>query len=357
TREDFEEFKVTVKLPFRKNENFCGRDAILEQLHHVLHPSNAPGNISGRKTAILYGMGGVGKSQIALEYAQRDRFSHGYTSIFWIDADNSSRTNESAVVVMEQLVAHYAKKWHSSPDFAEIANSLGIPGKIDDSGRLTQGATETALEAFHGWLRKQENRDWLLLIDNKDKVEVGDLDKLLPTCNWGSVIITSRLSNLRRYGKCIEIVGLEGETGLELILKSSGISQQSLDESEIAEAKKIVAALGELPLALDQAAAYVCSKQITFSAYRKKLNELAMNVTFKTDLSELSLSSYKTSVFTTWELSFQELCDDARRLLLLCAFLSNDDIPEELFRRGKKAVDWILEGMFRKTCLLLKSVH
>ncbi|KAL7268124.1 hypothetical protein RUND412_009268 [Rhizina undulata] len=343
TREDFEEFKVTVKLPFRKNENFCGRDAILEQLYHVLHPSNASGNISGRKTAILYGMGGVGKSQIALEYAHRVRFSRGYTSIFWIDAENSSRTDKSAIEVMKQLVAHYAKKWHSSPDFAEIANSLGIPGKIDDSGRLMPGATDNGLEAFHDWLRKKENRDWLLLIHNKDKAEVGDLNKILPTCNWGSVIITSRLSNLRRYGKCIEIEGLEGEAGLELMLKNSRISQQSLDGSELAEAKEIIAALGGPPLALDQAAAYICSKQITFSAFRKKLNALAMEITFKSELSEHSLSSYKDSVFTTWELSFQELCADARRLLLLCAFLSNDDVPEELFRRGKKAVDWILE--------------
>ncbi|KAL7274021.1 hypothetical protein RUND412_003092 [Rhizina undulata] len=116
TRDDFEEFKVAVKLPFHANPNFCGRDVVLEQLNQILHPSNASG---GRKTAILHGMGGVGKSQIALEYAHRDHSPHGYTSIFWIDADNGSRTNESAFEVLEQLVTHYAKKWRSSPDFGD----------------------------------------------------------------------------------------------------------------------------------------------------------------------------------------------------------------------------------------------
>ncbi|KAL7272721.1 hypothetical protein RUND412_004453 [Rhizina undulata] len=67
-----------------------------------------------------------------------------------------------------------------------------------------------------------------------------------------------------------------------------------------------------------------------------------MEITFKNKLSDSSLSSYKTSVYTTWELSFRELCHDAQLLLQLCAFLSNEDIPEELFRRGKKSrgLDW-----------------
>ncbi|KAL7269951.1 hypothetical protein RUND412_007351 [Rhizina undulata] len=194
-------------------------------------------------------MGGIGKSQIALEYAHCDRFSRGYTSIFWIDADSDFQTKASAFEVVKQLVSHYAKKWYSSPDYSVIANTLGIPGKIDDSGRILPSVTETALEAVHNWLEKKENRGWLLLVDNKDK-DADDFSRLLPSCNWGSVI--------RLAGR--------------------------------------------------------------------------------------NLSPEKASVLTIWELSFQELCDDARQLLQLCAFLDNEDIPEELFRRGKEVVDWILEA-------------
>ncbi|KAL7274445.1 hypothetical protein RUND412_002658 [Rhizina undulata] len=100
--------------------------------------------------------------------------------------------------------------------------------------------------------------------------------------------------------------------------------------------------LGELPLALDQAAAYICSKKIRFSDFRKKLKE-AMEITFRKRLLDPSLSAQKDSVLTTWGLSFQELSDDAHHLLHMCAFMSNKDIPEELLRRGKRAVDWMTE--------------
>ncbi|KAL7276547.1 hypothetical protein RUND412_000470 [Rhizina undulata] len=223
--------RVPVKLPFQKNPNFCGREDILDTLQKTLHPSpnTVDGNVSGRKTAILHGMGGVGKSQIALEYAHR--YSDRYTSIFWIDADDQSRVTDSTSEVIQQLIAHYATKWRTTPDYAEIANTLGIPGKIDESGRMEQNATVTAIKALHNWLGRKENGGWLLLIDNKDSTTTGDSNTLYPTCNWGSIIITSRLSTLTRYGRCIEVEGIGAEAGLSLMLKSSGINEQIQNES------------------------------------------------------------------------------------------------------------------------------
>ncbi|KAL7272586.1 hypothetical protein RUND412_004596 [Rhizina undulata] len=332
--ENFQEFRVRVKLPFQRNPNFCGRNDILQELHRILHRPKALGNDSVRETVILHGMGGIGKSQIALEYAQR--FGPCYTSIFWIDADDSSRTTDSACKVVEQLVAHYAHKWRSAPDYQEIANILGIPGKIDSSGRITQDAMELAMEMVHAWLAADGNRGWLLLIDNKDKVKAGDFDTILPTCNWGSVIITSRLSNLHRYGECIAVEGIGAQAGLELLLRISG-KNRNLSESELEEARQIVKELGELPLALDQAGAYIAELQITFAIFRQKMND-AFNDTLDT-----GLPSERASIRTTWELSFRELSPEARQILHLCAFLSNEDIPDELFRRGKGAVPWMVE--------------
>ncbi|KAL7272362.1 hypothetical protein RUND412_004843 [Rhizina undulata] len=238
-REDFEEFEVPVKLPFPQNPNFCGRDDILEEMHKALDPCpNTRGSNPKRKTVVLYGMGGVRKSQIALEYAYR--FRHCYTSIFWIDADNISLTNDSAFQAVEQLKDHYETKWRSSPDFQEIAHTLHI--SIDGSSRID------------------------------------------PT--W-----------------------------------------------------KTVKDLGELPLALDQAGAYVSELQLTFSAFRERMNDA-----FNEEPLDPSLPLERASIRTTWEISFKELSADARYLLHLCSFLSNEDIPDELFRRGKRAVPWILEG-------------
>ncbi|KAL7268612.1 hypothetical protein RUND412_008760 [Rhizina undulata] len=337
---------------FKITESVIQAGDIFDTLCQILQPrelgeplANTPGiavdvrTNFGRKSAVLHGMGGVGKSQIALEYAHRYR--QCYTSVFWIDANDASRITESAYKIVEQLVEHYASKWRSSPNFQEISNILGIPGSIDASGTLIQSATGVAMKVVHKWLSGNENRGWLLLVDNNDQQKLGDLDKLIPTCDWGSVVITTRLPNLSRFGECVRIEEIGKEAGLELLLKSSGKMQKNPDDSELREAREIVKMLGELPLALDQAGAYISSLETLFSAYRNKLRQ-GLKVVFDTELDDPSLPSHKASVLTTWELSYQELPEDARQLLELCAFLGNEDIPEELFRRGKSGVSWIL---------------
>ncbi|KAL7276144.1 hypothetical protein RUND412_000877 [Rhizina undulata] len=341
----FQEFDVRLKLPFQRNHNFCGRKDMLEKLCHILEPQVEPvadmQTNFRRKTAILHGLGGIGKSQIALEYAHC--FSHCYSSIFWIDVDDSSRTAKSAYEIVEQLVDHYATKRPSSPGFEEILKILGIPRKIDPSGKIDQtGSAYIAIKAVNRWLSAEGNRRWLLLIDNHDKVEDGELDKFIPTCDWGSIVVTTRLPDLQRFGVCGAVEEIGAEAGLELLFKSSGMIQGKLEKSELGEAQKIVSLLGEFPLALDQAGAHMRSLQLPFSAFRRKL-ENGMKAVFRKRLPGPGLPSLKASVFTTWELSFQELSENARHLLHLCAFLSNKDIPEELFCRGKSAVSWIME--------------
>ncbi|KAL7271414.1 hypothetical protein RUND412_005830 [Rhizina undulata] len=119
-----QDFNVGTKLPFLRNRNFCGREDVLSRLYDIVEPqgpaerptdaSQMSGDVRtncGRKTVILCGLGGTGKSQIALEYAYR--FSDYYTSILWIDADDVSPKNESAFKIVEQLVRHHTTKRRS----------------------------------------------------------------------------------------------------------------------------------------------------------------------------------------------------------------------------------------------------
>ncbi|KAL7268241.1 hypothetical protein RUND412_009146 [Rhizina undulata] len=198
----FKEFNVRAKLPFNRNPKFYGRKDVFDRLCQILELDNQVDTSHigadaqhdlNRKTVVLHGLGGMGKSQIALEYAHR--FSRFYTAIFWIDADDISRAADSMRKILEQLVAHYKTKWRSSPDLEEIANILGIAGSIDSSGRLDKAATDTAIETIHNWLAASGNHGWLLLVDNYDNADEDRLEDLIPTCDWGSVIITTRLSN------------------------------------------------------------------------------------------------------------------------------------------------------------------
>ncbi|KAL7274291.1 hypothetical protein RUND412_002816 [Rhizina undulata] len=126
-----------------------------------------------------------------------------------------------------------------------------------------------------------------LILDKEDQ-----LDDVVPTCDWGSVIISTRLSNLTSFGECVEVEGIGAEAGLELIVKSPEKRQQSLDESEFGEAQEIFKVLGEPPLALDQAGAYISYLRIPFSVYRQMIRK-GLTDLFNKKLPGRALSSVK----------------------------------------------------------------
>ncbi|KAL7270201.1 hypothetical protein RUND412_007096 [Rhizina undulata] len=112
--------------------------------------------------------------------------------------------------------------------FLESGTSLEfpVPG-------LTGSVIDVAMQVVHKWLSASENQGWLLLVHNMDKAKAGEFEKLLPTCNWGSVVITTRLPSLHRFGECVEVeAGIGAEAGLEILLKSLGKMQRNLDEAD-----------------------------------------------------------------------------------------------------------------------------
>ncbi|KAL7272383.1 hypothetical protein RUND412_004820 [Rhizina undulata] len=236
-----------------------------------------------------------------------------------IDAYDSDRIKETTFNILEQLVEHYTAKQQSPPDFQRISDKLGIPEKIDPSGTIDPIAAEGAIKTVHKWLSTSGNQGRLLLVDNYENADLSVLVKLIPSCDWGSVIVTTRFPNLRRFGECVEVEEIGSEEGLTLLLKSAGKLKQNLDESELDVAE-----------------------EISFHDYQHKLDRV-MKASFRKNVSEVGLPSGKASVLTTWEISIQELDENARHLLELCAYLSNEDIPEELFYRGEEIVDWIME--------------
>jgi hypothetical protein len=104
----FNEFNVSIKLPFLRNPNFSGRGGIISDMHGCVIPTKS-GNSSRRKVIVLCGMGGIGKTQIALEYAYR--YGGQYTSIFWVDAENRNTLNASGLQIVEKLIAHYSARY------------------------------------------------------------------------------------------------------------------------------------------------------------------------------------------------------------------------------------------------------
>jgi hypothetical protein len=229
----FDEFKVSARLPFLRNPNFTGREEIIAGLRECFGSGSSGKNRSARRVVVLCGMGGIGKTQIALEYAYRH--VGDYTSIFWVDAKNKETLNASGLRIVEKLIAHYTTRCPSSPDFSHIATDLGIPGQIDGSGKLTQGALARVWDVALDWLSKDGNTGWLLLCDNNDDLASVNLGELLPMCDWGNIIVTSRdrMALAQIGGTPMDIHLIGKRPGLELLLRGANRSSASLSEAGV----------------------------------------------------------------------------------------------------------------------------
>ncbi|KAI5784382.1 P-loop containing nucleoside triphosphate hydrolase protein [Pyronema domesticum] len=191
----FNEFCFPLKLPFPKNDQFLGREDVI----HEMQANFGPRDMFLRKTIILIGMGGLGKTQIALEYAYR--FNKEYSAIFWLDSKSAETVNSSGLRILDQLVAHYATKHPERTNFTKIAVQFGIPSQLDASGHLVAQSTKKPWLIIKEWLGRSLNNNWLLVIDGHDDIDSG-LSELIPSSKHGNIIITSRNRTV-----CTEVQG------------------------------------------------------------------------------------------------------------------------------------------------------
>jgi len=292
---------------YGRNPFFSGRDDILDTLARQLKVTEI-----GRYNhcVALYGLAGIGKSQIALEYAYRHEDDYVY--VFWISG--ADRT---------QLLS----------GFSEIARIVGCVPAFDNP-------EEIAKRVLH-WLRETESS--LIIIDNLDDVSI--VDNFLPPANCsGHTIITTRSP----YGLGIQAMGLEvtalsRENATNFLLLSLEIARAP--ENVRSEIGKIVDDLGRLPLAIDHAAAYIkYPENISqfLSSYRAHRQEL---LSLRLPYSSL----YNHTVATTWKMSFELLQNnfpDSADLLHHLAFMNPDEILIDYLRAGIRALPQNLQTTF-----------
>ncbi|KAF0331701.1 pfs domain-containing protein [Colletotrichum asianum] len=196
------EFKIGVSFKRIWNRHFTGRNKTLQLMNDFLLPESQH---QETRVAVIYGSGGVGKTQLALEYARKQEEIYG--SIFWIDAHGPDTIKSSITECLKRILAHYIVNGISnSPRFHLLE-------KETESGR--------AIEGFLMWLAYEANRSWLLIIDNLDDLESGRLRELLPSTKWGSVLITSRRSDLAFTWNAIQVLVMDHDEALDLLVRSS----------------------------------------------------------------------------------------------------------------------------------------
>lgn len=279
-----------------RNLCFTGREIILVQLHEEL-------TRSGR--VALSGLPGVGKTQSAIEYAHQYRGEYG--TVFWVTAD-----------IREGLVS----------GFCATARLLNLPEKDEQDQNLIVAAARR-------WL--QDNPDWLLILDNADDLAM--TREFLPSGAQGHVLFTTRASATGGIAAGINIEAMSLQEGACLLLRRAKLlgcaaSWEEADREDREAALAIARKVGGLPLALDQAGAFIEAIPSTPAEYLALYEtEGAM---LRKERGEGGTHDHE-SVSTSLSLAFrivEEANQAAADLLRLCAFLAPDAVPEEIISEG-----------------------
>ena len=282
---DAESLQLTFGLP-QRNPNFTGRTDILAELRTAL----TSGQVALWKQA-LTGLGGTGKSQIAAEYAHSHKGDYKY--IWWLQSEESTT-----------LASNYAG----------LARELDLPEK-------SSADQAAAIAAVKRWLGNNSN--WLLIFDNAK--EPKDIEQYFPREGTGHIIITSRNPNWRSVAGVLPIEVFKRSESVDFLINRT-------DQDSRESADKLADALGDLPLALEQAGAYIEETAVSLADYLKLFKENRQKI-----LERGKPTAYPDTIATTWNISFQAIKDDfpeAVDLLRLFAFLAPDSIPRSLLVEG-----------------------
>lgn len=268
---------------------------------------------SGFKIVILCGMGGQGKSRLALDYGRQISLESDSVLVLWLDATTRQSTTRS----FEDI----ADRWN------------GRKGRFADAESRLKYVNEVLAE-----------REWLLIFDNYDHPDpFPDICHFIPPGD-GSVLITSRHADAGLLGKVIQISGMDEGEGLELLRRRT---EQNLDEPLNRRAAiEVLQTLGFLPLAVDQAGAYIRQQRLPIQQFLQEyesqketvLDQKHIYWDYKKKLHGEDKAETPLGALTTWELSIQQMGSThitqgaVEHLLTVAAFLSHVEISESLFR-------------------------
>ncbi len=306
-------------VPYQRNPFFTGRQEKLEQLHNCLHTQQ---NTEQIRSYALYGLGGVGKTQLALEYVYH--YALEYTAVFWVRAESIETILTSFLAIAELLQL----REHQEADQQHI------------------------VVAVQRWLTT--HNEWLLIWDNLEDVEL--LLRYLPSIRQGAVLITTRRRILGTLAVGIEILMMRQEDAMHFLLRrAKTLNPETTHEQmsqfaqrlpvEYAAAEKLVTVMGGLPLALDQAGAYIEETGCGLVGYLRIYEQQRKRLLDRRGILE---GDHPHSVVTTVLLAYQQVKSAnpaAAELLCLYAFLEADAIPEELVAEGKAYLEPPLQSI------------
>jgi tetratricopeptide (TPR) repeat protein len=301
----------------QRNKNFTGRTDVLAQLRPAAARKVTAVLQGGPLPQALQGLGGVGKTAVAIEYAYRYRSE--YDLVWWIRADEHSLVR---------------------PALAALAGRLGLEAA---SATGIENAANAVLDALR---RGEPYSRWLVIFDNADQPE--DLKDVIPD-GPGDVLITSRN---HRWQSVVDTLPVDVFTRAESTEFLNKRVLKGLTESDV---DRIADMLGGLPLALEQAGALLAETGMPVDEYLRLLEDKVTEI-----LAEGKSVDYPESMTAAWMLqvaALREQLPQALELLRCCAFFGPDPIPRDAFRRGTQAAETQVRELIANPILLARAIR
>jgi tetratricopeptide (TPR) repeat protein len=265
-----------------RNRYFTGRNQNLDKIPMVFKDNNF---------IQVTGLGGIGKTQLALEYAYR--YGERYTSIIWF----VSAVNETTIF----------------SSFVALCKKVGVDLPNDYSEPDVQKSAKEWLEHSDGWL---------LILDDLELYET--VMPYLPLKSSGHILITTRVTNAN-LGAVVNIGELSEDEAVEFLKLNLATVETD------AQLKELAKKLGYFPLALEQAASYILETKVTIPEYFYQFDSAKIVLT---DDKEKAFTQFDQVMLATLQTSFSKISESAKQLLYLCAYMAPHEIPHSLFIRN-----------------------
>lgn len=308
------------------NEDFCGREDILERLATELLPPKNRVTASGTslRQFALCGFGGIGKTEIAREFARRHK--HSFDAVFWVVADEIAKLDHHYQHISLALGLEEASECKSQVVSREI-----VKGWLSNPRRHISGSYDFVQPG-----EASSEATWLLIFDNAD-------DPITLADYWpqgsGSILVTSRdpLSKtmFTRRPSGLDLGPLSQEDSLSLFNHLTTVP----NEPEVHTARQISDAIGGIPLAISQMAGIIRRQELTLSEFLELYMDHEEHASLYETKFDTNLITYRHSLSTVW--AFGKLKPQSQQLLELISFLDPDSIGEDLLQAS---VEILSEG-------------
>jgi tetratricopeptide (TPR) repeat protein len=309
---------------------FKGRDALLAEIRAGFVSGRGAAQAIGTRHAV-HGLGGIGKTRLAVEYAWRH--AEDYSALLFVTAAPTAEpigslagepaTEAAAARALEQLQAQVAG----------LAPVLGVAADV------TESAAHAA--AVLRWLADPAHSGWLLILDNlDDEATATAADRLCANLTQGHLLLTGRLANWPGQVHALPLDVLDPDPARDFLLeRTAGRRRPRPDDAD--QAQTLAAELDGLALALEQAAAFICRERSGLADYLVRWRRADARVR---QWHDARLMNYPRPLATTWQTSADILSEPARALLDLIAWLGPEPLPRFLFDHG--AAPQGLEALF-----------